>query len=211
VLTTTDESGIAQLVRDAASGNASAQSELFSHYRDRLKRMVRLRLNRRLQGRVDDSDIIQEALIEAARKLPDYAREPILPFYVWLRHLTGLKLVEIHRRHLGTKMRDAAMEVSLHRGGLPGANSMSLAAFLLGTMTSVSQAAIKAEKRLALQEALNDMDPLDRELVAMKHFEQLTIDEMAQALEMPRSSVGRHYLRALKQLKAILQDLPEFQ
>jgi RNA polymerase sigma-70 factor, ECF subfamily len=210
-LTTTDESRTAQLVREAASGNAGAQTELFSQYRDRLKRMVRLRLNRRLQGRVDDSDIIQEALIEAARKLPEYADEPILPFYLWLRHLTGLKLVEIHRRHLGTKMRDAGMEVSLHRGGLPGANSVSLAAFLLGTMTSVSQAAIKAEKRLALQEALNDMDPLDRELVAMKHFEQLTIDEMAQALEMPRSSVGRHYLKALQQLKSILQELPEFQ
>lgn len=210
-MSTTDESRIAQLVREAASGNADAQTELFSQYRDRLKRMVRLRLNRRLQGRVDDSDIIQEALIEAARKMPEYAHEPILPFYLWLRHLTGLKLVEIHRRHLGTKMRDAGMEVSLHRGGLPGANSVSLAAFLLGTMTSVSQAAIKAEKRLALQEALNDMDPLDRELVAMKHFEQMTIDEMAQALDIPRSTVGRHYLKALQQLKSILQELPEFQ
>jgi RNA polymerase sigma-70 factor (ECF subfamily) len=205
-----DPENVSHLVQRAAQGDAIAVDELFSRFRVRLKRMIHLRLNRRLQGRVDDSDIIQEAFLDASRKLPEYAKAPQLPFYLWLRHLTGLKLTEIHRRHLGTQMRDAAHEVSLHRGCLPGADSMSLAAYLLGTITSVSQAAIKAEKRLLLQESLNSMEELDREVIALKHFEQLTISEIAQVLEISRASAGRRYLKALKRLRAILTDFPEF-
>lgn len=198
------------LVRFAAAGDAAAMDELFSQFRLPMKRMVHLRLNRRLQGRIDDSDVIQEAFLEAARKLPEYAAAPLLPFFLWLRHLTGLKLTEIHRRHLGTQMRDAGQEVTLHRGGLPGADSVSLAAHLLGSLTSVSQASIKAEKRLLLQETLNSMDAMDREIIAMKHFEQLTISDIAQVLEMPRATAGRRYLKAMKRLREILEDLPEF-
>jgi RNA polymerase sigma-70 factor (ECF subfamily) len=201
---------VCPLVQKAAQGDADATNELFGRYRPKLKRMIHLRLNRRLQGRIDDSDIIQEAFMEAARKLPQYAEAPRLPFYLWLRHLTGLKLTEVHRRHLGTQMRDAGQEVSLHRGCLPGADSMSLAAFLLGTLTSVSQAAIKAEKRLLLQESLNGMDELDREVIALKHFEQLTISEIAQVLELSRAAAGRRYLKALQRLRQILVDFPEF-
>lgn len=204
------EDDLRALVRRAAAGDAAASDELFSQFRLPMKRMVHLRLNRRLQGRVDDSDVIQEAFLEAARKLPEYAAAPGLPFFLWLRHLTGLKLAEIHRRHLGTQMRDADQEVSLYRGGLPGADSVSLAAHLLGSLTSVTQAAIKAEKRLLLQEALNSMDALDREIIAMKHFEQLTISDIAQALELPRATAGRRYLKAMQRLREILEDLPEF-
>lgn len=193
-----------------AGGDVVAIEALLSRFRLRLKRMVHLRLNRRLQGRVDDSDVIQEVLLEATRKLPDYAQAPQLPFYLWLRHLTGLKLAEVHRRHLGTQMRDADQEVSLHRGSLPGADSVSLAAHLLGTLTSASQAAIKAEKRLQLQEALNGMEEIDREVIALKHFEQLTIDEIAQVLNISRAAAGRRYLRAIKRLRSILVDLPDF-
>src|SRR6516162_7705353 len=118
----TDESGeVSDLLQRAAAGDAEALRELFSHYRDRLKRMVHLRLSRRLSGRVDDSDVVQEAFLEISRKLPDYARAPEMPLFLWLRHITGLKLTEIHRRHLGTQLRDADREVSLHRGGLPEA------------------------------------------------------------------------------------------
>ena len=101
---------------------------LFSVYRDRLKRMIELRLSRRLSGRVDDSDVLQEAYLEIARKLGDYARDPKLPPFLWMRHLTALKLVEVHRRHLGSQIRDADREVTLHRGCLPMADSASLAA-----------------------------------------------------------------------------------
>ncbi|MBL8817230.1 MAG: sigma-70 family RNA polymerase sigma factor [Planctomyces sp.] len=205
-----EDDDLRALVQRAAGGDSAAADELFSRFRMRLKRMIQLRLSRRLQGRIDDSDVIQEAMLDASRRLREYADAPRLPFYLWLRHLTGLKLAEVHRRNLGTQMRDVDHEVSLHRGCLPGADSVSLAAHLLGTLTSVSQAAIKAENRLLLQEALNGMDEIDREVIALKHFEQLTISEIAQVLEIPRASAGRRYLKALQRLKTILTDLPEF-
>jgi RNA polymerase sigma-70 factor (ECF subfamily) len=183
---------------------------LFSSYRDRLKRMVHLRLSRRLQGRVDDSDVVQEACIEAARNLVDYTREPVLPFFLWLRHLTTLKLAEV-QRHLGTQLRDADREVTLQRGGLPLADSASLAAQLLGTLTSPSQAAVKAETRMVVQEALNAIDPIDRELLALKHYEQLTTTEIAEVLGLSKAGAGGRYLRAIKRLREALSQLPGFE
>jgi RNA polymerase sigma-70 factor, ECF subfamily len=141
------------LLKRAASGDRQALNRLFDLYRSRLKKMVRLRLNRRLQGRVDDSDILQDAYLEAARRLPGYLQAPRAPFFLWLRRITGDKLLEVHRTHLGTQMRDVGREISLHRGALPPANSASLAAQLFGRLTSPSQAAVKAEMRIQLQEA----------------------------------------------------------
>ena len=202
-----DESGdVSDLLRRAAEGDQEALRDLFSRYRDRLKRMVHLRLSRRLAGRVDDSDVLQEAFLDVARRLDEYVREPSLPFFLWLRHMTGLKLAEVHRRHLGTQLRDADREVTLHRGGLPMADSVSLAAQLLGTLTTPSQAAIKAETRLLVQEALNSMDPIDREVLALKHFEQLSTTEIAEVLGLSKAGAGSRYLRAIKRLREILSQ-----
>lgn len=202
---------IAALVRSAAAGDAAASEALFSRYRERLKRMVHLRLNRQLQGRVDDSDVVQEASLDAARRLSEYAQDPQLPFFLWLRHLTGAKLLEVHRRHLGAQMRDASQEISLYHGALPEANSVSLAAQLLGTMTSPSQQAIRAETRIYVQEALNAMDPLDREILALKHFEQLSLSEIGQVVGLSKGAAGSRYLRAIKRLKNTLSQIPGFQ
>src|SRR6516162_2780115 len=124
----TDAGESSDLLRQAAAGKVAAREALFARHSDRLLRMVRLRLSRRLQGRVDEGDVVQEALLEAARKLNEYLQNPQAPFFLWLRHLTGLKLAELHRHHLGTQMRDADREVSIYRGALPEANSVSLAA-----------------------------------------------------------------------------------
>ncbi len=201
---------LSSLLQKAAAGEEPALREVFALYRDRLKRMVHLRLSRRLQGRVDDSDVVQEALTDCSRRLPEYLADPKLPFFLWLRHMTGLKLSEVHRRHLGTQLRDADREVTLHRGGLPEADSVSLAAHLLGQLTTPSQAAIKAETRLIVQEALNSMDPIDREVLALKHFEQLSMSEMAEVLGMSKAGAGSRYLRALKRLKEVLSQIPGF-
>jgi RNA polymerase sigma-70 factor, ECF subfamily len=206
----TDSGEVATLLQQAVAGDEQAARELFARHRDRLKRMVHMRLSRRLQGRVDDSDVLQEAFLDASRRLPEYAADPRLPFYLWLRQLTGLKLAEIHRRHLGTQLRDADREVTLHRGGLPEADSVSLAAHLLGQLTTPSQAAIKAETRLMVQEALNSMDPVDREVLALKHFEQLSTSEIAEVLGMSKAGAGSRYLRAIKRLKEILSQIPGF-
>lgn len=201
----------ADLLRLAAAGDQDALRTLFSNHRDRLKRMVHLRLSRRLAGRIDDSDVLQEAALEVARRLAEYQRNPSLPFFLWLRNMTAMKLAEIHRRHLGTQLRDAHREVTLHRGGLPMADSVSLAAQLLGTLTTPSQAAIKAETRLLVQEALNGMDPLDREVLALKHFEQLSTSEIAEVLGLSKAGAGSRYLRAIKRLRALLEQVPGFE
>ena len=206
-----DQGVVSEELQRAAAGDEEALRTLFAAHRDRLKRMVHLRLSRRLAGRVDDSDVLQEAFIEVARKLPEYAREPKLPLFLWIRHLTGLKLAEVHRRHLGTQLRDADREVTLHRGGLPLADSVSLAAHLLGTLTTPSQAAIKAETRLLVQEALNGMDPIDREVLALKHFEQLSTSEIAEVLGLSKAGAGSRYLRAIKRLRSILEQIPGFE
>jgi RNA polymerase sigma-70 factor (ECF subfamily) len=199
-----------ELLTLAANGDDVAAQQLYSRYRARLKRMVHLRLSRRLQGRVDDSDVLQEAYLDIAKRLPEYVREPKLPFFLWLRHMTGLKLTEIHRRHLGTQSRDADREISLHRGGLPEADSISLAAQLLGQLTTPSQAAMRAEVRLLVQDALSSMDPIDREVLALKHFEQLSTSEIAEVLGLSKAGAGSRYLRAIKRLREILSSIPGF-
>lgn len=206
-----DQAREQETVRRAAAGDQEALRLLFEAHRDRLKRMVQLRLSRRLAGRVDDSDVLQEAFLEVARKLPEHLEQPRLPLFLWLRHVTGLKLAEVHRRHLGTQLRNADREVTLHRGGMPLADSVSLAAQLLGSLTTPSQAVLRAETRLMVQEALNSMDPIDREVLALKHFEQLSTTEIAEVLGLSKAGAGSRYLRAIKRLRAILEQIPGFE
>src|SRR5262245_16055147 len=111
-----EESKSDELLQHAAAGDQAAVNQLFIRYRDRLRTMVRLRLNRRLPGRVDPSDVLQEAYLEVCQGLAEYLRAPALPFFLWLRHNTGQKLITVHRRHLGAQMRDADREISLYRG-----------------------------------------------------------------------------------------------
>jgi RNA polymerase sigma-70 factor (ECF subfamily) len=153
------------LLQRARQGDEQALTDLFTNYRSRLKRMVKLRLDPRVRGRVDASDIVQEAYLESSKKLADYFGEPALPFYLWLRLLTGQKLALAHRQHLGVQARAAGREVSLYQGALPQASSAALAAQLLGKLTTPSQAAMKAELKIRIQEALNSMDAIDREVL----------------------------------------------
>lgn len=193
----------------ALGGDESAFAALFDAQRESLRRLVRLRLDRRLSGRVDTDDVLQDAYIEASRRLSDYAGDPDgMPFHLWLRLVTGQKLTDLHRRHLGAKARDAGMEVSLHRGAFPQASSLSLAAQLLGRMTSASRAAVRAEHKLILQEALNGMDPVDREVLTLRHFEHLCNEEAALVLGLSKTAASNRYIRALRRLKEILSSIP---
>jgi len=197
------------LLQQALAGDESALAALFDGYRDRLRRMIRLRLDRRLSGRVDSSDVLQEAYLDVRKRIGEYARDPAtMPFHLWLRLIAGQRLTDVHRYHLGSQMRDAGQEVSLHRGPFPQASSVSLAAQLLGKLTSASKAAIRAEHKLIVQEALNGMDPIDREVLALRHFEHLSNDETAQVLGLTKSAASNRYIRALKRLKEILSSIP---
>jgi RNA polymerase sigma-70 factor (ECF subfamily) len=204
-----EENDSTELVKRGAAGDQQAVNDLFERHRERLRAMVRLRINRRLQGRIDASDVLQEAYLEVCKGFADYARAPTLPFYLWLRHITGQKLISLHRHHLGAKMRDADKEVALYRGALPQASSISLAAQLLGRLSSPSHAAIRAELQIRVQEALNSMDAIDREVLALRHFEMLTNDETAQVLGIKKSAASNRYIRALARLKDILAMMPD--
>jgi RNA polymerase sigma-70 factor (ECF subfamily) len=207
---TTESTGPADepLIHRAAGGDEAALAELFGRYRKRLRQMVRLRLDRRLQGRVDPSDVLQEAYLDVAEQLPHYLGKPEMPFFLWLRLVAGQRLIRVHRQHLGAAMRDAGREVSLYRGALPQASSVSLAAQLLGRFTTASQAIVRAEVQLQLQAALNSMDPIDREIIALRHFEELSNAEAAEVLGLETSAASKRYIRALKRLQAVLQNVP---
>jgi RNA polymerase sigma-70 factor (ECF subfamily) len=196
------------LLERALGGDGGALAELFQRHRNRLEQMVRLRLDRRLQGRLDPDDVLQEAYLDVVRRFPEYAADPSMPFYLWLRFLTGQRLVDLHRQHLGAKMRNAGLEVSLYRGDFPRTSSASLAELLLGRLTTVSQAAIRAETQLRVQEALNAMDPIDREILVLRHFEILSNEETAQLLGLKPSAASNRHMRALKRLKEIMAQVP---
>jgi RNA polymerase sigma-70 factor (ECF subfamily) len=197
-----------QLIERAAGGDSRAWERLVNKHRPRLRRIVALRLDRRLQGRVDPSDIIQESFIDAARRLPEYAKNPSTPFFIWLRRLTGQRLIEQHRRHLGAQARDASREVSLYHGAFPEATTADLAANLLGEFTSPSQAVIRIEQTRRLQEALDSLEPIDREILVLRHFEQLSNGEASEVLNLDKSAASKRYIRAMERLKDVLTAMP---
>ena len=194
--------------RACSCGGPGGPERLFARHRERLRRMVEMRLDARLQARLDASDVVQEAYVEVVERLDDYLRDPKLPLFLWLRLVVGERLQKLHRHHLGTQMRDAGREVSLYRGALPAASSAALAAQLLGKYTSPTQAAVRAERILRMQEALNTLDPVDREILSLRHFEELTAAEAAQVLGIEESAAVKRYFRALKRLKQVLADMP---
>jgi RNA polymerase sigma-70 factor (ECF subfamily) len=191
-------------------GDRQAFSEVWDVFRERLRKLVRLRMDRRLQGRIDPSDVLQEAFVDFATRAQEYVDDPSMPFYLWLRLLTGQRLKLLHRHHLGVQMRDAGREVSLHQGAMPQATSVSLAAQLLGRFTSVTQAVQRAEMQVILQEAINAMDPVDREILALRHFEELSNAETAEVLGIKATTASTRHIRALKRLRETLLKTPGF-
>ena len=204
---TADDTGEV-LLKQALAGDIPALAVLFSQHRDRLKRMIKLRLDRRLQGRVDASDVLQEAYLDLAQRLPEYCREPKFPVYLWMRLVTGQRLAQVHRKHLGAAMRNAELEVSIYQKALPQASTEFLASRLLGHFTSVSQRVVRAEQQIKLQETLNSMDEIDREILALRHFEELSNDEAAKVLEIQPGTASKRYIRALRRLKEAMASIP---
>lgn len=192
------------LVQRAAAGDADGWTDLVERYRDRLQRMVAVRIDRRMQQRVNSSDIVQEVYLEAAEHLADYVADPKMPFFLWLRGITGNKLLEIHRHHLGVQKRDAARDVAIDGGASMQTTAAGLAAVLVGDATRPDEAALKNEMRARLAEALDTLEPLDREVLSLRHFEQLTNAETADVLGIETSAASKRYVRALKRLKGVL-------
>jgi RNA polymerase sigma-70 factor, ECF subfamily len=204
---TEELSNVPGLLERAMGGDAEAVCALFSGQRERLKRLVRLRLSRELAGRVDESKIVDDVLTQAKEGLAAYAAERARPLSLWVRELGCRKLAELqsYGQARGAPEGGGASigDLTLHAGGLPVADAESLAARFLGGAVE-SRARERAERRIHLQNALNTLEPLDREVIALKHFERLGFREIAQVLGLTEADAGRRYLDAFRRLREIL-------
>ena len=202
-----------QIIADLESGREQALAKYFSMLRSRLEKVVRFRLDYRLKGRVSESDILQETYVRAAQRLDSFLQKPSMPLFVWFRLETQQHLLDVYRKHFEASKRDVRKEISFTRPahGNAGDTSMALAAHLVAQMTSVSQLIEKSAKIAALEDTLNEMSELDREVIALRHFEELSNIETAEVLGIEPSAASKRYLRALKRLREILELLPGFQ
>src|SRR5262249_15854543 len=191
-------------------GDQQTLAALFSRHRDRLGRMVEFRLAASLPARVSTSDVLQEAYIDGLQRLPYYQADPDVPFFIWIRSVTVQRLIQVHRQHLGAKVRDAARDVPLGQGGAIEASSEKMAE-LIGDLTSPSQAAQRGEVIGRLREALDRLDPVDGEVLALRHFEELSNREVAALLGIQTAAASKRYVRALERLRDALEPLPGYE
>lgn len=190
-------------------GGVEAASVLFAVYRRRLVSIIEFRMDRRLLGRVDTEDVLQEAWMEIARRLNDYLARPDVSFFIWVRQITWQTLLGFHRRHLSLK-RNADRDVRLR--GEPGnfTTGGSIARALVAQLTSPSQAMMRDEEIEQLREALDTINDTDREVLALRHFELLTNKEVAQVLDIGHTAASNRYVRALRRLRDVLVQFPAF-
>jgi RNA polymerase sigma-70 factor (ECF subfamily) len=194
-----------QLIEQASRGDDRARELLLARHRDRLCKMVRLRLDRRLAARVDPSDVVQEALADAARKLSDYLRDRPLPFYPWLRRLAWERLVKLHRRHL----RAGARAVGREEPGLlalPDESALELARRLIAPGSGPGNRLLREELRARVQEALARLGATDREVLVLRYLEGMANADVAAALGLSEGAVKMRHLRALERLRGLLAD-----
>lgn len=195
-----------ELIEELSANREESLAKYFLMVRERLRRVVNFRLDYRLSGRVSESDVLQETFVRAAKRIDSYLSKPEMPFFVWLRLETQQQILDIHRQHFSAGKRDIRKEISL----IPAKQnsdrtSMALAAHLVGKLTSPSQLFAKAEKIARLEKTLNTMNALDREVIALRHFEELSNEETAEVLNIKPSAASKRYLRALKRLKEIME------
>ncbi len=200
-----DDQEITALLRRLRSGDRDALAELFDRYREKLRRMVRVRLDPRLAARVSTSDVLQEAYIDAWMRLDHYFEKPDQNFFGWLRLIVAQRLADVHRRHLAQK-RHAGREITIDTAD--PCDSACLAANLLGDLSTPSTAAARNECLARLERALEQLDPLDREVLALRHFEELGNAETAELLGIQPAAASKRYVRALAKLKDLLDLRP---
>jgi RNA polymerase sigma-70 factor (ECF subfamily) len=192
------------LIERAGRGDTAARDQLLTRYRQRLRQMVMVRMDRRLAPRVDPSDVVQDALAEAMRHFAEYLRDRPLPFYAWLRRLTWERLVDLHRRHIQAGRRSLIRE----QPALVATSEESLVALverLAASGTSPSGRAARAELRQRVRQALACLEAPDREVLLLRYFEQLSTQETAAVLEISESGVKSRLMRALVRLRTLVE------
>lgn len=199
-----------ELTNRVIQGDREALAQIFLLNRDRLWRMVNFRMDPRLHGRVDADDVLQEAWLAAEQRIDHFLVDASRSIFVWFRLITSQTLVDVHRRHLGSQKRSAALEFSLQHGWTASSTSFSLSHHLLGKTSTPSHAVVREEMAKTVRTALESMNEIDREVLALRHFEQLTNRETAQILGISEQASSDRYMRALARLKTVLTSLPGF-
>ena len=204
------DSGDEDLRRLQGAGAARQEvlGELLERERPRLRRMITLRMDERLRERIDASDVVQEAFVEVTARMSDYLRDPVMPFHLWVRLTAGQQLIAHHRQHLEAQMRDVSKQVSIDRAPTPQVSSVAVADLLLAADTTPTGAAVRGELREQLVGALEEMSALDREILVLRHYEQLTNGDVARLLGISKTAAGNRYVRALRRLGRILGGAP---
>jgi RNA polymerase sigma-70 factor (subfamily 1) len=195
-----------ELITSMRGGSVQALAAVFSHYRERLRCIVHFRLDYRVAGRVSDSDVLQETYLAAAKRLGHFSKQQEMPAFLWLRLLIGQQLIDLHRQHLQAEMRDVRKEISLQQSAPSPHTSMAIAAQLVGSMTAVSEVFARAERIERLEAMLNQMDPIDREVIALRHFEELSNVETAEVLGIERAAASKRYIRAMSRLGELMTE-----
>jgi RNA polymerase sigma-70 factor (ECF subfamily) len=191
------------LLRRAQDGDQPAEAALLEGHRDRLRRMIAIRLDKRVIARVDASDVVQEALGDAHKRLPEYFADPQLSFYPWLRRIAWDRLVDMYRTHIGAEKRTVLKE----RDGAPNLNDESVAELahaLAASSANPCRRAMLAEMQTRMKAALSELKPHDREILVLRYLEQLGVAELADVLGISETAVTSRHLRALQRLRRLL-------
>ena len=203
-----DSSETQELLQAARAGDAAARNQLLDRHREALRRMIELRMDQKLVRRVDASDIVQDVLVEANRRLADYLEQNRMPFHLWLRHLAHDRMIDAHRMHRGAARRSLDREQPLERSALDDRSALDLAAMVADRELTPAAAATHHELETRFAAAIEVLDDTDREVILMRHFEQLSNGEVAQALELSDAAAGMRYLRAMRRLRDLLEEPP---
>jgi RNA polymerase sigma-70 factor (ECF subfamily) len=193
-----------RLLDDAKSGDGAAVDRLLGEFREPLRKVIGLRLDPVLGRRVDASDIVQDVLIEANQRLTEYLKNPVMPFHLWLRHLAQDRIIDTHRRHRQAQRRSIDKEQPIQAPAWADQSSVQLVAQLIDTEQTPASAAIQQELQRRLGDALTQLPEDDREVILMRHHEQLSNQEVAAALGLTEAAASMRYLRALRKLRAVL-------
>lgn len=201
-----DSSQTQELLLQAGQGNEAAVNGLLDRHREALKRMIGLRMDQALKRRVDASDVVQDVLVEAHRRLLDYINDPKLPFHLWLRQIAKDRLIDAHRRHRKAARRSVDREQTMTAPADADHSAWDWAQQLCDTELTPAAAATWQEMERRFRGALDELEENDREVVLMRHFEQLSNQEVAQALGLSEPAAGMRYLRAIRRLRAMLAE-----
>ena len=199
-----DQTG--ELLREAREGNADAIGNLLDRHRDSLRRMIQMRMDQKLARRIDVSDIIQDVLIEANRRLKDYLENPAMPFHLWIRQIAKDRMIDAHRRHRVSAKRSIDREQPMFSPAGADHSTIELAVQLCDPALTPAAAATQKEIAAQIELPVGELDDNDRDIILMRHYEMMSNQDIAQALDLTEPAASMRYLRALRRLRTIIDN-----